>query len=249
MSSFKPRDPGPWFSTRHEAVKRFRALGLQTGDILVRLGDAFMRLDLSPWFDVDGLVRRFAPGMPLRAARVELAVPFSPIIAEMTGSKYSHAALVYDVPESGAGPVMVADVNERGLRLESLVDWIDAIRSEEVPVLRHKRSSPKLRHLLRQTLEALVRQDPAYDAEFKLRDKNLYCVEMCYEVYQKARAPLGRPTPMRELPGWSKWHQVFAAVGEVDDTSSVYHVGDEKSGLLGSEVLRVVGVVGRPEAS
>src|SRR5438309_961994 len=100
-----PYLPGPWWPVRHAVVAEAKRCW-QPGDIVLRLGNAYI-------YGVFWLSRR---------------------MAAITGSKYSHAALVLAVkPE-----VLLLDVNPSGVHRLFLIDWIDGVAGDSIKVLRYR---------------------------------------------------------------------------------------------------------------
>ena len=200
MSALKPKPPGPWWPVRHEVVNDLHP-ALAPGDILVRLGDARI---------LGGLLN------------------FSKFIAFLTGSPYSHAALVVAVADDGA---IVADVNETGLRRQFLIDWLDDVRGPDFLVMRHRRHAAAAPKVL-QEARFLLGLDPGYAGSFDqdeeagdFRRASLYCVQLVTVCYARAGFPLAEPVRLRDLRRWGPWLLPIHALAAIPSTRPIFHAG------------------------
>ena len=212
LRKLAPVEVGPWWSARRYVLDKLHELEIQPGDIICRKGNAF----------VYGLV------------------PFSEFICYLTGSKYSHAALVINVNNDD---ILVADVNTTGLRRQYITDWCDDIRGDDIAVLRYVGGQSKLiRRLAVENAIQVLNIDPIYDDEFLDNNEgvNWYCVELVCWCYLRAGVLLCDDVPIHQLPNWKKWLNPIATFHGVDYNARVWCVGNEKIGLLSSPHLQVI---------
>lgn len=205
-----PVETGPWWHARHYVVDQMRRLNVKPGDIICRLGNSYVYGFF--WF--------------------------SKFIADLTGSKYSHAGMILDTE----GDILVADVNTTGLRRQFAVDWVDDIRGDDILILRYS-GDPVVSKLAVENAKTVISLDPEYDADFLENDdgKNFYCVELVCWCYLRAGILLCEEVPICKLPGWKNAFNPLAKLHGVDITKSVWCVGGEKCGIVSSPHLKEVG--------
>lgn len=241
MGALKPESPGPWFPYRKATCSKARELGLRAGDVLCRLGNAAMNMSVGTYLATKFIDWLATKGSPLRGpVDLTLQLPFSVLIAEAGRSKYSHAAMVYgesgdEMPAYDAQ--LIADVDDAGFKLQPLSDWLNAVRSDDILILRHKSGTWETGDKCRSELQKIVAADPAYDGDFDPTTEAIYCVELIYLVYKAIGIDLGSPTPFNKLAGWTPWHNLFARIGGLPVERPIYHVGNEHDGLLASKEL------------
>jgi hypothetical protein len=207
-----PVETGPWWPARQYVVDQMKKLGVKPGDIICRLGNSYVYGFF--WF--------------------------SEFIATVTGSKYSHAAMVLDVSDD----ILMADVNTTGLRRQFMVDWVDDVRGEEISILRFK-GDEIVPQLAIENAKSVISLDPNYDPAFMDNDdgRNFYCVELVCWCYMRAGVMLCEEVPIRNLPGWSKKYNWFAKLHGVDTNKPVWCVGGKEVGLFSSKHLEEVGKI------
>lgn len=164
------------------------------------------------------------------------SINFSKMIAELSDSDFSHAAIIYDVTKHGA---IIADVSVNGIELIFLRDWY--IDQTSNCVL--KRLKPEYSHLLPKildTLHILVEEDVLYDEKFQFGDEYYYCTEIVDHCFRQAGLPLAEPIPIRELPGFGWGHTIMGWLAGLDLDQPVVIAGNDEIGLFSSNTLETV---------
>lgn len=246
MKDVKPGPPGPWSPYRWEIMRKIGNLGLQRGDIAVRLGNATVTKPLGDLMELGQEVLD-AIGIPdhinvalrkggIQAVPLQVTIPFSSIIAATSGSEYSHAAMVLD---GGQDPLML-EVGPNGMGRLFFREWLDDIRGNDVLFLRY--CAPDAASVISKVSGLILVEldrDPDYNSDFSLSPERLYCVQLPYLLYERAGASLGNPTRFCDLPGWSMVSELVALAGNINRETPVYHVGNSREGLLSSSKLKV----------
>lgn len=206
--------PGPLYDLRFAIVEQIKQ-DMRSGDILYRYSDAKGPLNL----------------------------PFTKIVADLTHSEYSHAAILFienDEPH-------VLEINDQGTLRYRLLDWIDTCYGETFSVYRLKDLDNEKEDLLLAEIYKVLEEDPSYDFTFS-DDSKFYCTESVVVIYQRA---LG----VQLDPGYyikdvvKPWLYyllragvyVFSFFGtSLPFDRKLYFVGNEERGMMASEVTRLV---------
>lgn len=205
-----PIETGSWWHSRQYVVDRMRSLNVKPGDIVCRLGNSY----------VYGFFH------------------FSRFIANLTQSKYSHAAIVLDAGDD----ILLGDVNTTGLRRQYAVDWVDDIRGDDIIIMRYNGDTHTIR-LAVENAKSVISLDDFMDNS---DGRNFYCVELVCWCYLRAGVLLCKEVPICKLPGWRNYLNPIAALHGIDIHKPVWCVGNENIGLLSSPHLTEVGkIVGR----
>jgi Permuted papain-like amidase enzyme, YaeF/YiiX, C92 family len=218
LRSLTPAEIGPWWSHRHKIYDELYKIGIKPGDILCRRGNA--------------VVYGF--------------FPFSDFICYLTGSKYSHAALVIDTKDD----ILMADVSTAGLRRQFIYDWLDEVRGEDFVVMRYNGkhgNEQEIPKLAVENAKKLIKIDPMREEAFKDYDiSQFYCVELVCWCYLRAGVNLCEEVPICNLPNWKNFLKVVARIEGIDYNQPVWCVGNEKIGLLASKHLNVIATIKFP---
>lgn len=249
MGKFKPAPPGPWTPYRFAIMDKIGQLHLQPGDIAVRMGNAVTSPQLVDLLEIGamaseslglGSLIKLLKKTGITEALVRIDLPFSRMIAAITGSKYSHAAQVI---EGGDDPLLL-NVGPRGVTREFFRDWIDEVRSDDVLFLRYTgEDSDTVLKQVSQFLKNEVLRDADYNSDFNQSTDTLYCVQLPYMVFKEAGVVLTPPTRFIDLPNWSLMADLVALIGDINPNNEIYFVGDSKAGLLSSSKLKTCGRV------
>ncbi len=207
IRSLTQEEQGAWYPHRGYTQKKLLEAGVKPGDIICRLGNAY-------FYGFFHLSR---------------------LIAKITHSDYSHAAMVLDITDKD---ILLADVDFNGLRREFFVDWCDDVRSDNISVLRFTGESDVIDRAV-ENCRLLVREDPYYECEFD-DQRRFACVEFICWCYMRAGVMLIRDTPIRDLPGCTWAYRMLMRMEGINIDQSVWCVGNDKVGLFSSSLLREV---------
>ena len=144
---------GPLHDHRFELIKKFNLVGLKNVDILYRASNA-----LGP-----------------------LGIPFSRLVAKLTNSKYSHAALVFFENNE----IQVLEINDQGTLRYRMLDWLDTCFTPHMAVYRLNDITDDQEQKLYEEIKKFLEEDPEYDFTFCDPNK-FYCTESVIEIYKRA---------------------------------------------------------------
>lgn len=207
---------GPLHDKRYEIETTLLGLPLKTGDILYRASNA-----LGP-----------------------LRIPFSRIVADLTESPYSHAAIVLivsDIP-------FVLEINDQGTLLYRMIDWLDTCYTPEFSVYRLKEDSEKLKPEFEKQIKKILMDDPDYDFTFSDPDK-YYCTECVAKIYERIGVKLWEPMLIKDVVSpWMYWLlrtgnfvvSFFSSQCSLPFNEKMYFVGNEKKGMASSPLTYCV---------
>ncbi len=206
---------GPLHNDRMSITEFLSKIPVQTGDILYRFSDAKGPLNL----------------------------PFGKMVARLTNSPYSHAAIV--LMESDG--IYVLEVNDQGTLKYRMIDWLDACATAEFSIYRLKEIDDILRSKIEFEIRRILREDPEYDFTFCDPNK-LYCTESVATIYERVGVKLIEPQLIKDVvPKVRYW---LLAIGNwivskftkcsMPLQEKCYFVGNEKQGLMSSEKTKLV---------
>lgn len=217
--SMMPAEIGPWWAHRHKIYDELYKVDIRPGDILCRRGNS--------------IVYGF--------------FPFSDFICYLTGSKYSHAALVIDTKED----ILIADVCTAGLRRQFIYDWLDEVRGEDFLILRYNGRYGNVDEIPKLAVEnarKLIKMDPTRNDGFQEYDiSQFYCVELVCWCYLRAGLNLCEEIPINKLPKWNVLLNFLAKIEGINYRQPVWCVGNEKIGLISSKAVQVVATIKFPD--
>jgi hypothetical protein len=184
---------------------------LREGDVVFRLGDA-----------------RLLYGM----------FPFSRFVANASGSKFSHTAVVAIEQE---GPV-IYDTTRAGVRRQPFAIWV----LDNVGPFGVKRLRPQYRGHIPEVIaycrEIYALQVP-FDVDLGLDDSSLYCVEMTEKAFRSAGLTLSEPIPLGDMenaPQFPICMFCIATLTRLKLDQPLYFPGNERHGIWGSPLLEQV---------
>lgn len=201
---------GPLHEKRYEIEELLKKTGLQTGDILYRASNA-----IGP-----------------------LGIPFSKLVARLTHSEYSHAAIVQVVNNE----YFVLEINDQGTLFYRMIDWLDTCYTASFAVYRLKEIDAGLRGKINKQIEKILMDDPDYDFSFSDPNK-FYCTESVAYIYQQVGIQLVEPQKIKDVVNpaiyWilrigSFFIGLFSEAS-LPFTEKLYFVGNEKHGLMSSD--------------
>jgi len=208
-------DFGPLHQRRFEIVEQLKYLPIKTGDIFYRASNA----------------------------KGPLGLPFSKIVARLTKSRYSHAAMALVEDED----VYVLEINDRGTLKYRLIDWIDTCYTGELSVYRLKNLTEEIMDDIEVEIRKILRKDSDYDFTFS-DDKKYYCTEVVAAIYDKIGIKLVEPERIKDV--LSKWKYFVLSVGNlfismISDCrlpleKKLYYIGNENQGLMSSDKTKLV---------
>jgi hypothetical protein len=146
-------EQGPLHDLRFQLMNKFEQIGLKSGDILYRASNA-----IGP-----------------------LGLPFSRIVARVTKSLYSHAAIVFIENNE----INVLEINDEGTLQFRMIDWIDYCYSSHLAIYRLKDFNEEKEKKLFGEIKKILSEDPEYDFTFSDPNK-FYCTESIIEIYKRA---------------------------------------------------------------
>ena len=171
---------GPLHQRRFEIVEQLKYLPIKTGDIFYRASNA----------------------------KGPLGLPFSRIVARLTKSKYSHAAMA--LMEDGVPYVL--EINDRGTLKYRLIDWIDTCYTNELSIYRLKNLTEEIKDDIETEMRKVLKDDTDYDFTFS-DDKKYYCTEVVAVIYNKIGIELIKPELIKDVV--SKWSYFLLKVGNL----------------------------------
>lgn len=203
-------DFGPLHGDRHEIVKLLKELPLQTGDILYRASNA----------------------------KGPLGLPFSRMVADITKSHYSHAAIV--ILDNSEPYVM--EVNDQGTLKYRLIDWLDTCYTSEFSVYRVRNIDPPTIAKVGEQINKILDEDPDYDFSFSDSTSKLYCVQSVALIYKNVGIKLTEPEFAKDIVPSSVYFlfmignplfQLFDCHVPLD--VKLYYVGNKYRGMMSSD--------------
>lgn len=184
---------------------------LRDGDILFRRGDAKL---LRGYF------------------------PFSRFIANVSGSQFSHTAIV-SIEEDG--PVAY-DTTKAGVRRQPFSVWI----LDNVGPFGVKRVKPEYADYASKAVafcrDLFARQVP-FDYELSSDDRAYYCVEMTDKAYRNNGLPLAEPIRLGDMENITRFPicvLVFLKISDLKLEQPVYFPGNERHGIWSSPSLMTI---------
>lgn len=204
------------FSDRFIAHKLYKDIA-QTGDILFRKSDA----------------------------RGPLGLPFMRIVARLTKSEFTHAAVVYI---NGLGEIKVFEVTDVGTLDLRFIDWLEFCLDKTFEVYRLKDQISHGKKLeIEQNIMAYLDHDMSYDYSFVDKDK-FYCTESVASVYELSGFTLCQPRSIQEVCGplvsklvriGNKFYSwLCGGLASLPDDGKFYFVGNpDNGGLMASPLL------------
>lgn len=208
-------DFGPLHEGRHEIVNLLKGIPVQTGDILYRASDA----------------------------KGPLGLPFSRMVADITKSQYSHAAIL---TMDGTEP-FVLEVNDQGTLKYRLIDWLDTCYTTEFAVYRLKDIDQATIVKLGEQIDKILDEDPDYDFSFSDSTHKLYCVQSVALIYRNIGIHLWEPEYAKQIAApWIYFlfllgNPLFKLFGcHMPLDVKLYYVGNKQHGLMSSDKTRCV---------
>lgn len=206
--------PGPLYKRRFEIVDKIKQ-DMRTGDILYRYSDA----------------------------KGPLGLPFTRMVANITKSEYSHAAVLF----LQDGEPFVMEVNDEGTLQYRLLDWIDTCYGLNFSVYRLKDLTKDQEWKLLTQIHLFLNTDPDYNFTFSDSDK-FYCTESVIYIYKMAVGiSLDSGYLLKEIMSpfgyflfclGSPLFKLFGTSLPLD--KRLYFVGNEQRGMMSSPFTELV---------
>lgn len=207
MDEIRPQlfKPGPLHNQRFELQARLRELPIKTGDIFFRLG-----------------------------CQSFLGIPFEPLVAHVTRSKYSHASIAWVVGDD----IYLLEVNDMGTLSLRFIDWLDYCATDDFAVCRLPLTKSDTERV-EKAIQDFLAADYDYDFTFAIGDK-FYCTESVAFVFQQAGVPIAPPRLLRDITRrWSYWlirglnYLVWRLTGKtLPMDCPAYFVGNKENGIM-----------------
>lgn len=206
-----PYNVSSMYKSTHE--KLFVQSKLCPGDIVFRQGEALV---------AGGLIN------------------FSALVAQVSDSDFSHAAIVCDVIN---GEAVIADVSYNGMQRFFFVDWL-MDGNKNIVVKRLKPEYTSYIPIVLGKVKDLIKQDPLYAESFKdLDDNKFYCIEVVDYCFRESGLSLADRIRIRDLPNFSDVY-LIAGLAElltnIDLDSKVVIAGNDEIGLFSSPYLETI---------
>ena len=206
--------PGPLYNKRFDIVNQIKS-DMRSGDILYRYSDA----------------------------KGPLGLPFTRMVADITKSEYSHAAiLLIDNDEP-----CVMEVNDEGTLKYRLLDWIDTCYGTTFSVYRLKDLDKQKEFKLLTQIHMFLDKDPDYNFTFSDPNK-FYCTQSVMHIYAQALGiQLDSGYYLKDL--MSTWKYTLLKMGNfffsffgtsLPFNQRLYFVGNENRGMMASEFTKLV---------
>jgi hypothetical protein len=164
--------------------------------------------------------------------------PFSRFTANVSGSPFSHTAIV----AIEKGQPVVYDTTKAGVRRQPFAVWM----LDNVGAFGVKRVKPELRSsaeaAVRFCREVFEKQVP-FDYDLGLDDKAYYCVEMTEKAYRAAGLPLSEPVRLGDMERVTEFPVCIFAFMQLSHLSleqAVYFPGNERHGIWSCPHLQTV---------
>jgi hypothetical protein len=206
--------PGPLYNKRFAIVETVKR-DMKSGDILYRYSDAKGPLNL----------------------------PFTRIVANITKSEYSHAAIL--LVENGNPYVL--EINDQGTLRYRLLDWIDTCYGDNFSIYRLKDLDDEQELKLSLEIQAILEKDPDYDFTFEDPDK-FYCTESVIVIYERALGiKLDDGYFIKDLVPY--WMYILLRAGSylfsffgtsLPFNERLFFVGNNERGMMSSELTKLV---------
>lgn len=191
---------------------------LRTGDIAVRLSDT----------------------------KGPFGIPFSKWVADMTGSPWSHASVIFIREVHGKKVPYTVEISDRGTIEYRLLDWLDFCVGHSFAIYRVEGLTSEQESLLYDVCHEVLDEDVNYDFTYS-NPSELYCVESVYKIFERIGVKLDGAALIPDvLSGWR--YQVFKLANWLfkkltkkgfDTSIPMYFVGTDKQGLLSAAVKLV----------
>lgn len=199
---------------KHELVHKLKSF-VQTGDVLFKLSNA----------------------------KGPLGIPFSWLVAKLSKSKYSHAAIA--IVENDE--IFVVDIGQDGTILYRMIDWLDYCINDDFSIYRYNQPTPELIGKIREQIFEFLDKDPDYDFTFSSPDK-FYCVESVVYIYEQVGIKLIEPQLLADIVGYwlaeviKPFNYLVKTIFKegFDFNVPVYYVGNENKGLMSSDKLTFI---------
>jgi len=162
------------------------------------------------------------------------AISISKLIAEMTDSKVTHAAII--TQRHSCDDFVIVEVSRLGIQEWFFPDWYMS-GSHNIIVMRLK---PEYQHLVSSVLEKvneLVERDVLYAPSFETDDSHMYCTSMVDSVFRELGYPLAPKVAIRDMPGYNFWYWAGCLIGGINPNTEIIAAGNEEIGLLSSPML------------
>lgn len=209
---------GPLHKYRYDITDEIIKLPVQTGDILFRSSNA----------------------------KGPLGLPFSKIVAWLSHSKYSHAAIFIIERYNNIDWPYVFEINDQGTIKYRFIDWLDMEYKGDFRIYRLKGADPNIVNQLETEIKKALLEDPDYDFTFSDPAK-FYCVESVADIYKKIGIDIIEPECIKDIVPWWVYYVIyvgnwfFSFFGTtIPLDKPLYYVGNEKRGMMSSDKLELI---------
>lgn len=207
---------GPLHEKRYEIEKLLIDLPIQTGDVLYRASNA----------------------------KGPLGLPFSKIVALLSKSVYSHAAIAISVN----GKPFVLEINDQGTLLYRMIDWIETTYTGEFSVYRYKKINEDLQEALKYEIEDVLAKDPEYDFTFDDPEK-FYCTESVAVIYSRVGLNIFKGSKIKDVVPLPIYYvirlgnffmKMFDPRVGLPFKNELFFVGNKNHGMMSSPEMKEV---------
>ena len=164
--------------------------------------------------------------------------PFSRFLANVSGSQFSHTGTV--IVEDGE--VAVYDTTKTGVRRQPLNVWI----LDNAGPFGVKRLKADYRDRIPKVVEYLhkvFREQPPFDYDLSIDDRELYCVEMAEKAFRYAGLTLSEPVLLADMENINQFPicvLAFTSLTSLKLDQPVFFPGNERHGIWSSALLETV---------
>jgi hypothetical protein len=171
--------------------------------------------------------------------------PMSRFYANCTNSKFSHTGIV----AIEGGELVVYDTTGSGVARQPFCVWVlDNVGCIGVKRLRAELRQSAVPKVLAYCRKVFIEQPP-FDYDLGLDDRELYCVEMTEKAYRYAGLPLSEPVKLGDMERATEFPLCMLGLGVASRyilktpftaETQVYFPGNERHGIWSSPYLVVV---------
>lgn len=171
--------------------------------------------------------------------------PFGRYIKDASASKYTHTGIV----EHMGGVVNVYDMDEAGLRRIRFSQYMREAIQGQICVQRLKPVYITYGDEAVGMAEDLYYDEPAFDYDFRMGNKSLYCTEFIHKIFIQQRLLLSQPVKLGDFPNIDQCVlRTFVVIAgsyvlserPVSLDQKVYIVGNKSIGILSSKYLEII---------
>ena len=171
-----------------------------------------------------------------------MGIPFDKFVAQITKSKFSHAAMAIVEEEE----IYLVEVNDRGSIKYRLIDYLDYGAVDYFEIWRLPLTKDQI-EVVKTKAKEFLEEDPDYDFNFSDSEK-FYCTEATHEIFYRAGIELAPPKLLKSLMPKMIYYPFVFINGIIrkftgkgfDPNVPCYFVGNTEHGLMSTKDLEKV---------